>query len=164
MSARMEFVDTLGPVRRNVVGDDVDVPAGWPVGDEVDAAADDLPAVERLVANYGYPLIAKPRTGNGSRSVRIVFDDSQRTAIARLPGYLLQAYLELMDLRDLARDGVPLFHAPRLQQIACQAVIGPDGHVRGLAGTRVPDRMPGALSPQSRRRARTTVRIALPCC
>jgi carbamoyl-phosphate synthase large subunit len=105
------------------------------------AAADDLPAVERLVATYGYPLIAKPRTGNGSRGVRIVFDESQRAAIARLPGYLLQAYLEpeaeLMDWRDLARDGVPLFHAPRLQQIACQAVIGPDGRVRGVVATMV---------------------------
>ena len=105
------------------------------------AAADDLPAVERLVAAQGYPLIAKPRTGNGSRGVRIVFDEAQRAAIARAPGYLLQAYLEpeaeMTEWRDLASDGAPLFHAPRLQQIACQAVIGPDGSVRGLTCTAV---------------------------
>lgn len=103
------------------------------------AAADDLPAVEQLIADYGYPLIAKPRIGDGSRGVRIVFDEAQRVAIARLPGYLLQGYLEpeadLLAWKDLARNGTPLFHAPRLQMIACQAVIDPDRHVRGLICT-----------------------------
>jgi len=106
----------------------------------VDSAPADHPtAVQRLLADFGYPLLAKPRTGNGSRGVRIVFDDEQRAAMARLPGYLLQPYLEpeaeLASWRDLARDGIPLFHAPMLQQIACQAVIGPDGGVRGLVCT-----------------------------
>jgi len=105
------------------------------------ALATDLPAVERLRAVWGYPLIAKPRIGNGSRGVRIVFDEMQLAAVARLPGYLLQAYLEpeaeLMDWRDLTTDGTPLFHAPMLQQIACQAVIGPDRGVRGLVCTNV---------------------------
>jgi hypothetical protein len=97
--------------------------------------ADDPQAVERLLTRHGYPLIAKPRTGNGSRGVRIVFDDAQRAAVARRPGYLLQPYLEpeseLMAWRDLTVDGTPLFHAPTLQQIACQAVIGPDGRIDG---------------------------------
>lgn len=105
------------------------------------APADDAAAVERLLAADGYPLIAKPRSGNGSRGVRIVFDDAQRASIARLPGYLLQSYLEpeaeLMAWKDLTRDGTPLFHAPMLQQIACQAVIGPDGRLRGLVCTMV---------------------------
>ena len=103
------------------------------------ALADDPVAVERLLAACGYPLIAKPRAGNGSRGVRVVFDDAQRAAIARLPGYLLQSYLEpepeLLAWRDLTRDGTPLFHAPMLQQIACQAIIGPDGRMRGLICT-----------------------------
>jgi len=105
------------------------------------APADDPVAVERLRAADGYPLVAKPRSGNGSRGVRIVFDDAQRDAIARLPGYLLQSYLEpeanLLAWKDLTRDGTPLFHAPMLQQIACQAVIGPDGRLRGLVSTMV---------------------------
>lgn len=103
------------------------------------ARADDAPAVERLLAARDYPLIAKPRIGNGSRGVRMVFDESQRAAVARLPGYLLQAYLEpeaeLAQWRDLAKDGVPLFHAPTLRQIACQAVIGHEGRTRGLVCT-----------------------------
>lgn len=103
------------------------------------ALADDAPAVDRLLDAWGYPLVAKPRNGNGSRGVRIVFDETQRAAIARLPGYLMQAYLEpeadLMTWRDLTRDGVPLFHAPTLQQIACQAVIGPGGGFLGMVCT-----------------------------
>lgn len=103
------------------------------------APADDAASVGRLLERYGYPLIAKPRQGNGSRGVRIVFDGRQREAIAALPGCLLQPYLELeaelLSWRDLARDGTPLFHAPTLQQIACQAIIGPDRRLRGLLCT-----------------------------
>lgn len=98
------------------------------------ALADDAAAVERLLARHGYPLIAKPRRGNGSRGVRIVYDETQRAAIGRSPGYLLQAYLEpeadIMSWRELTADGVPLFHAPPLRQIACQGVIAPDGTAR----------------------------------
>jgi hypothetical protein len=101
--------------------------------------AGDAAAVAGLLGRHGYPLIAKPRQGNGSRGVRIVFDDRQRAAVAALPGYLLQPYLEpeadLMAWRDLSCDGTPLFHAPPLRQIACQAVIGPDRAVRGLICT-----------------------------
>jgi pyruvate carboxylase len=50
------------------------------------APADDPAAVEGLLAAYGCPPIAKSRSGNGSRGVRIVFDDAQQAAIARLPG------------------------------------------------------------------------------
>ncbi len=114
------------------------------------APADDAAAVGRLLASHGYPLIAKPRQGNGSRGIRIVFDDRQRQAIAALPGYLLQPYLEpeaaLMSWRDLARDGTPLFHAPTLQQIACQAIIGPDRRMRGLLCT-VVELVMGRLEP-----------------
>jgi hypothetical protein len=103
------------------------------------ALCDDPVAVERLLARHGFPLIAKPRDGNGSRGVRIVFDQTQLAAAIRSPGGLMQPYLEpeagVMSWRDLAADGVPLFHAPVLQQIACQSVIGPDGRIRGLVST-----------------------------
>ncbi len=39
------------------------------------APAGEPDAVARLRARHGYPLVAKPRQGNGSRGVRIVFDD-----------------------------------------------------------------------------------------
>ncbi|MBK9245382.1 MAG: ATP-grasp domain-containing protein [Burkholderiales bacterium] len=103
------------------------------------APADDAAAIGHLLARHGYPLVAKPRRGNGSRGVRIVYDERQLAAFAALPDYLLQPYLEpeagLTSWRELARDGTPLFHAPALQQIACQAVIGPDRRIRGLLCT-----------------------------
>lgn len=103
------------------------------------ALADDPPAVDRLLARHGYPLIAKPRDGNGSRGIRLVFDEAQRASIAKQPGCLFQPYLEpepeILDWRDLTRDGTPLFHAPSLQQIACQAIIGPQGQVLELICT-----------------------------
>jgi len=101
----------------------------------------DADGVERLVRRHGYPLIAKPRCGNGSRGVRIVFDERQRQRLSRDDEYLLQPYLEpepdLPAWRELAAVGVPLFHAPVLQQLACQGVIGPDGTLRGLVCTMV---------------------------
>lgn len=99
----------------------------------------DAAGVDQLVRRCGYPLIAKPRRGNGSRGVRIVFDDAQRQRLSRDDEYLLQPYLEaepdLPAWRNLVADGVPLFHAPVLQQLACQGVIAPDGAVRGLICT-----------------------------
>jgi len=110
---------------------------GLPYVDSAPAA--DTQAVEQLLARFGYPLLAKPRQGNGSRGVRIVFDETQRAAVSADPGYLLQPYLEpeadLVAWRDLCREGTPLFHAPPLRQIACQAVIGRDGRLRGLLST-----------------------------
>jgi carbamoyl-phosphate synthase large subunit len=103
------------------------------------APAGEPDAVARLRARHGYPLVAKPRQGNGSRGVRIVFDDVQLAAVAALPDYLVQPYLEaeadLWNWRDLGRDGTPLFHAPPLRQLACQAVIGPDGRLLGQVAT-----------------------------
>jgi len=101
--------------------------------------AGEAAATARLLERYGYPLVAKPRRGNGSRGVRIVFEDTQLAAVAALPDYLLQPYLapeaELANWRDLGRDGVPLFHAPPLPQIVCQAIVGPDGRLRGQLAT-----------------------------
>lgn len=97
------------------------------------ALADDAAEVDRLLARHGYPLIAKPRDGNGSRGVRLVFDEAQRAAFANQSSCLFQPYLEpereVLDWRDLTRDGTPLFHAPSLQQIACQANVGPGGRL-----------------------------------
>lgn len=74
-----------------------------PYVDSVPASEPD--AVARLLRRYGYPLVAKPRQGNGSRGVRVVFDDMQRAAVGALPDYLVQPYFEpeaeLASWRDL---------------------------------------------------------------
>jgi carbamoyl-phosphate synthase large subunit len=140
---RLRGAITVGPAHlARILGDKWDSQAfaqahGLPYVDSV--PADDPAAVGRLLARFGYPLLAKPRDGNGSRGARIVFDDAQRAALAARPGYLFQPYLEpepeLAAWRELTREGTPLFHAPTLRQIGCQAIIGADGRLRGLLCT-----------------------------
>ena len=105
------------------------------------ALADDPLAIEQLLARHGFPLIAKPRAGHGSRGVRIILDESQCTAARRLPDYLLQPYLEpepeLAEWGSRDGGGVPLFHSPMTQQIACQAVIDAARRVRAVFCTHV---------------------------
>lgn len=109
------------------------------------ARARDLPFVETaragqelvdLVAGTGYPLIAKPPSGNGSRGVRIVFDAAQLEAAAAEPGCLFQEYLSpdagVRQGAELCRRGTPLFYAPRYTQLAAQAVISPAGEVHAI--------------------------------
>jgi carbamoyl-phosphate synthase large subunit len=57
------------------------------------AAADDRPAVEALLAQCGFPLIAKPRCGKSSQGVLMVRCRSQLELLGATPGYLLQEYL-----------------------------------------------------------------------
>lgn len=94
------------------------------------------PELVKLVAAKGYPLIAKPPSGNGSRGVRIVFDAAQLEAAAAEPGTLFQEYLSpdaaVREGADLCRRGTPLFYAPRYTQLAAQAVISPAGAVHGI--------------------------------
>ncbi|CAG0950054.1 hypothetical protein BURK2_00143 [Burkholderiales bacterium] len=89
-----------------------------------------------LVAAKGYPLVAKPPSGNGSRGVRIVFDAAQLEAAAAEPGCLFQEYLSpdaaVREGAELCRRGTPLFYAPRYTQLAAQAVIATTGAVYAL--------------------------------
>lgn len=57
------------------------------------AAADDAEAVKDLVRGGGYPLIAKPRRGGGSRGLFLVEDEDDLAYACRKPGYLLQAHV-----------------------------------------------------------------------
>lgn len=105
------------------------------------APGDDRVAVERLLARHGFPLIAKPRKGHGSQGVRIIFDENQLAAAGRIAGCLLQPYLEpepdLAEWQSRDAGGVPLFHAPTTQQIACQAAIDAAGRMQGVFSTHV---------------------------
>lgn len=130
----------VGPLSIANVFDDKWASHGFAIGHGlpyVDTAlAEDLPSVRQIVSRHGFPLIAKPRRGNGSRGTRVVFDDTQCAAARKLDGYVLQHYVqpepEVMRSQQGDGAGVPLFHAPVLQQIVSQAVIGFDGQVRGV--------------------------------
>lgn len=97
-------------------------------GDEID--------LRKLVVRCGYPLIAKPRRGYGSRGARLIQNEEQLARAAALKDYVFQEYInppsELnASIPDL-RIGVPLFYSlPELWQYALQAVIAPSGEVVG---------------------------------
>lgn len=104
-------------------------------------AMGDADALHSLVAEYGFPLIGKPRSGNGSRGVVVVFNADQLAAASRLDAYLFQEYLdpgdEVMRMAQGWCDGVPLFLAPRYSQYACQCLISPAGKIEAMLCTEV---------------------------
>ena len=57
------------------------------------ADASDDHAVEDLVANVGYPIIAKPRHGGGARGVILVENKLDLGYVCRKENYLLQEYV-----------------------------------------------------------------------
>ena len=54
------------------------------------ALSEDRPALEVLARGYGYPLLAKPRRGGGSRGLVRVQDDADLAYVAAKPGFLVQ--------------------------------------------------------------------------
>lgn len=89
-----------------------------------------------LVASAGFPLIAKPLAGNGSRGVRVIRDAQELAEAASWQDYLFQEYLgpdrDRFGEESTRRAGVPLFHAPPYVHLAAQAVISPAGRVEAL--------------------------------
>jgi carbamoyl-phosphate synthase large subunit len=106
-----------------------------------DTASADKAQLADLVARSGFPLIAKPRAGNGSRGVCVIHNGAQLEAASALSGYLFQEYLDpAEDVLDLARvwaTGSPLFHAPRYLQYACQILIAPSGELTAACCTQM---------------------------
>lgn len=97
--------------------------------------------VSALAAEYGWPLIAKPRTGDGSRGVVLVLDAQQLQVAATWPGYCFQPYLGtpqgLAALQEQLCGGVPLFWClPGIEKISLDGWITPSGEVGGLFCTR----------------------------
>ena len=90
--------------------------------------------LEALVARCGYPLIGKPRRGNGSRGVLVIRNQDHLVRASTLPDYVFQEYLAPPSaLDDVIPDlgfGVPLFFAlPNLWQLSLQAFVAPSGAV-----------------------------------
>jgi len=87
--------------------------------------------IAALVRRFGYPLIAKPRRGFGSRGVYIVRDGEEAARVSALGGYLFQEYVGVPDDLDartrLNRIALPLFEAPVVRNLVAMLIAGPDG-------------------------------------
>ncbi len=95
-------------------------------------------AADRLLADSGFPLIAKPAKGSGSLGVRILTKPSHLDAALALPGYVIQPFLDppgAVNLDDAA--GLPLFwEVPESSLYAVQYAIGRQGRILGQCAHR----------------------------
>lgn len=83
------------------IGDDKLITGAWLAGKGLPhpayARADSPEDVARLKEESGFPLIAKPRRGGGSRGLFRVENDDDLAYACRKPGYLLQAHVGTED-------------------------------------------------------------------
>lgn len=91
----------------------------------------DHAALQALISEVGFPLIAKPRQGWGSQGVCLITDAEQWGAFENEEVFLQEYLGPAPDLKAYAqacRRGLPLFfQIPETRQYAAQTLIGPDG-------------------------------------
>ena len=97
-------------------------------------AEDGRAAVDGLAARQGWPLIAKPRTGNASRGVVLVGGPGELDVAFGWPGYCFQAWLGLRPdvgaIRRSLQGGLPLdWSLPGIEKASLDGCIGPDGRL-----------------------------------
>lgn len=96
-------------------------------------------AVAALVSRHGFPLIAKPSAGSGSLGVRVLTGPDHLEAALRLPGYVIQPFLDAPEELSLSLEaGLPLFwEVPETRLYGMQFVIRRDGTVGPSMGFHV---------------------------
>ena len=98
-------------------------------------------AMREFIDRHGFPLVAKPRDGFGSRGVFLLVNEDQvRAALAR-PNYVVQRFLGdraamLKALGEFDQQGVPLFFTFEGMKRGMQLLIAPDGSLAGVLCTR----------------------------
>ena len=87
--------------------------------------------VDSMIQEHGYPLIAKPASGSGSSGVYILRNDHDVNDAIKLPGFILQPYLDPPDqIAPLHQVGVPLFWQVREDRLhGVQVLIDSDGNI-----------------------------------
>lgn len=98
--------------------------------------AQDAAGAAALVAEHGFPIVAKPRHGAGSRGVAVLRDAADLDQAMAIGGYVFQPFLTPPgNWSDILRPfdvGIPLhFAVPVPDQYTGQAFIGPDGSLVG---------------------------------
>lgn len=90
-----------------------------------------------LAGQYGFPLIAKPRGGSGTRGVYIVLDDEQLRCCVLRGDFVVQPFISPPPdfVRDLPepRFGVPFVHSAGLTNlVALRGLVDRDGRLAHL--------------------------------
>jgi biotin carboxylase len=92
--------------------------------------------LQQMVEVFGFPLIAKPVAGNGSRGVWIVTNEQQLGQVSREPGYAIQPLLgDKPDLTMDTRFGLPfVWQVPEDNLFAAQVLIDRQGKIFDMIG------------------------------
>ena len=87
--------------------------------------------LRRMVEAYGFPLIAKPIKGNGSRGIWVVTNQQQLDNVSKEPGFAIQPLLGVRpDLTIDTRFGLPfVWQIPENKLYATQSLIDRDGNI-----------------------------------
>ncbi len=88
--------------------------------------------VHRLAERRGFPLIAKPRLGFGSRDVRLIVNLRQLDAAIPVPGLIFQQYLGDNSIAarfsaDCDAGGLPLFYSLEVPKFSLQTLVRRNG-------------------------------------
>ena len=97
-------------------------------------------AARQLVEEVGFPLVAKPRVGYGSRQVRLLNNTEQLDAVLAENDLVLQRYIGPADpletLRhDIGRYGLPLFYSLEQDKYSLQTYIQQNGTIEPVCTT-----------------------------
>jgi carbamoyl-phosphate synthase large subunit len=103
--------------------------------------ADEIGEARRFGAKFGFPLIAKPRSGNGTRGVSVLRSEAElERAFALRSDLVVQPFLDLpaeaAQLLAPFDAGVPFFFSfPESGFYVAQMIIGPHGECVEPCGT-----------------------------
>ena len=90
--------------------------------------------VEILISKFGFPLIAKPSKGNGSRGIWIVLNKSQLNKVILATDFAIQPFFGQTE--DITLDtsfGVPLFwEVPESRLFAAQVIIDKNQEINSI--------------------------------
>lgn len=86
--------------------------------------------VQELIADIGFPLVAKPRDGFGSNGVRMLLDDDHVNAVLALGNQVIQEPVSPAPMLtpEIIKSGMPLWFAPVQRGSACVlCLLGDEG-------------------------------------
>tara|TARA_R110002124_G_scaffold270505_1_gene439010 strand:- start:1537 stop:2649 length:1113 start_codon:yes stop_codon:yes gene_type:complete len=93
--------------------------------------------LNNFVAQHGFPLIVKPKSGFGSHGVFYVLNNDQLFELARDGEILIQEFLgdaeHINKFKDIFKKGIPLFfQVEEKEHYAAQTIISKDGEITDL--------------------------------
>lgn len=87
----------------------------------------------KMLDKFGFPLIAKPSKGNGSRGIWVVLENNQLKKVLAEPGFSIQPFFRKKQEAALSLDttyGLPFFwEIQETSLFAAQAIITKDGQI-----------------------------------